>query len=369
MEERYGEAYYATGLGPLPYRRDDRWLAFFRGVAREIVLGLAPRRVFDAGCAMGMLVESLWDLGVEAHGVDLSRYAIAHVRPDMQPYCRVGSVGEPPEGRYDLVTCIEVLEHVDRDESERAIAALTTVTDTILFSSTPSDFDEPTHVNVRPPIAWIRAFARHGFRVDLRFDATFLSPQAMLLRRAERYDDGAIEELYAHHVLIRSALIEREQRIGRLNAQAEEAAAGAEAAQAAHRAELAAAQAARMQSEAAAAAGAAQVEAERAALGALRGRLAEARAELGEARARAAATGGALDQSEHRTRLAEERAALALMRLGEREAAPPVPETDPDPQAFAELARRYAALEARYRRLVADDIALAEAEAERLSGY
>ncbi|MEA2664244.1 MAG: hypothetical protein QOI11_1188, partial [Candidatus Eremiobacteraeota bacterium] len=114
---------------------------------------------------------------------------------------------------------------------------------------------------------------------------------------------------------------------------------------------------------------AAQVEAERAALGALRGRLAEARAELGEARARAAATGGALEQSEHRTRLAEERAALALMRLGEREAAPPVPETDPGPQAFAELARRYAALEARYRRLVADDIALAEAEAERLSGY
>lgn len=393
-QERYGEAYYATGLGPQPYRRDERWLAFFRGIAREIVLGLAPRTVFDAGCALGMLVESLWDLGVEAHGVDVSRYAIAHVRPDMQPYCRVGSVAEPLEARYDLITCIEVLEHVEGDEAERAIAALSAATDTILFSSTPSDFDEPTHVNVRPPLAWIRAFARHGFRVDLRFDATFLSPQAMLLRRAERYDELAIEELYAHHVLIRSALIEREQRIGRLGVQAGEAAAAlaaqraeADELRAAHRAELdelraahrtelegvrgeaAAAWAERARTEAEADAIAAQAQAERAALSALRGRLAEARAELDAARARAEAAGTAVSHSEQRARLAEERAALALLRLGERAPATAPPEPAAGPEAFAELARRYAALEERYRRVVADDVALFEAEAARLSGY
>ena len=351
------------------------------------MLGLAPRTVFDAGCALGMLVESLWDLGVEAHSVDVSRYAIAQERPDMQPYCRVGSVAEPLEARYDLITCIEVLEHVEGDEAERAIAALSAATDTILFSSTPSDFDEPTHVNVRPPLAWIRAFARHGFRVDLRFDATFLSPQAMLLRRAERYDEVAIEELYAHHILIRSALIEREQRIGRLNAQTEEAAARAEAAQAARRAEAdelramhegelealrgeaAAARAERARTQAEADAVAAQAEAERAALSALRGRLARRAPSWARPAPGATRSERPSGQGEQRARLAEERAALALLRLGERAPAPPPPEPAPGPEAFAALARRYAALEERYRRLVADDVALFEAEAARLSGY
>jgi hypothetical protein len=381
-EQRYGEAYYASGLGPDPYRRDDRWLAFFNGVAREIVLALAPRRVYDAGCAMGMLVESLWDLGVEAHGVDVSSYAISQVRPDMRPYCRVGSVTQPPEGRYDLVTCIEVLEHVDADEAERAVAALADAADAILFSSTPSDFEEPTHVNVRPPIAWIRAFAVHGFRVDLRFDATFLSPQAMLLRRAERYADDAVEELYAHHVLIRSALIERERRIGQLNAQCEDVAAKAradvEAARVAHEAEVAAARneadAARAEAERTrteAAEIAARAGAERGALAVLRGRLAEAHAERDAARASASAAAAALAAGEHRVHLAGERAALALLRLGESDSAAETasPSDESDTHAFAELARRYASLEARYRRAVADDIALFEAEAGRLSGY
>ncbi len=216
--ELYDAEYYATSLGPAAYRRDDRWLAFFGAVAREIVRSLAPRTVFDAGCAMGMLVESLWDLGVEAAGMDISSYAISQVRPDMRPHCSVGSVADALPGRYDLVTCIEVLEHVEPEIADLAVARLTAAADTVLFSSTPTDFAEPTHVNVRPPIAWIRSFAAHGFRPDLRFDATFLSPQAMLFRRGLGHDDDDVAELFAYHVLIRSALIEREQRIGKLQA-------------------------------------------------------------------------------------------------------------------------------------------------------
>src|SRR5579862_9645770 len=37
-------------------------------IADTIVRGLAPRRVFDAGCGRGVLVGALWDRGVEAHG-------------------------------------------------------------------------------------------------------------------------------------------------------------------------------------------------------------------------------------------------------------------------------------------------------------
>jgi 2-polyprenyl-3-methyl-5-hydroxy-6-metoxy-1,4-benzoquinol methylase len=118
----YGSDYYKSGLGPIPYERNSHWLSFFAGIADEIVRALQPRKVFDAGCAWGFLVEGFWDRGVEARGVDISEYAVSKVRPDMKGNCSVGSVTDPiPGGPYDLVTCIEVLEHVTAEEALLAI--------------------------------------------------------------------------------------------------------------------------------------------------------------------------------------------------------------------------------------------------------
>ena len=100
---------------------------------------------------------------------DISEFAIQNVREDIRPYCRVGIdyANAGPEGRYDLVACIEVLEHLTPEEAVRAIANMAAVSDAILFSSTPSDFSEPTHINVRPPIDWLKLFAAQGFSPDL----------------------------------------------------------------------------------------------------------------------------------------------------------------------------------------------------------
>jgi O-antigen biosynthesis protein len=206
--------YYRTGCG-VPYERNDHWLNAFGLIADEIIRSLQPRTVFDAGCALGFLMESLWDRGVEARGIDLSSFAISQVRPDMQPYCRVASVTDPIDGRYNLVTCIEILEHVLPEETEPAIANLTSVTDTILFSSSPSDFNEPTHVNVRPVIGWLKLFAAAGFWPDCIFDASFVAPHAILLRRQDPLPDGILS-LFSQYVRIKCALVEREQRIGAL---------------------------------------------------------------------------------------------------------------------------------------------------------
>ncbi len=184
-EADYDEAYFHSHCGPWPYRKGEaRWEGFFAGVADTIVRSFSPKTVFDAGCGVGFLVEALWDRGVEAHGRDISAYAIAQVRPDARGSCRVGSVTEPIEGTYDLVVCIEVLEHLDADEADRAIEQLTAASDRILFSSTPSHFGEPTHQTVRPAIYWLRRFARLGFKPALGYDATYVSPQAMLFERA-----------------------------------------------------------------------------------------------------------------------------------------------------------------------------------------
>jgi hypothetical protein len=95
----------------------------------------------------------------------------------------VGLVTDPFPQKYDLVTCIEVLEHLPLVESELAVENLCRHTDDILFSSTPFDYKEATHFNVQPPEYWGELFARQGFFRDVDFDASFITPWAVRFRR------------------------------------------------------------------------------------------------------------------------------------------------------------------------------------------
>jgi hypothetical protein len=177
------DAYYFEHCCGRPYKRDDHWLKFFGGIADHVVQRIQPKRVLDAGCAMGLLVESLRDRGVDAEGVDISSYAIDHVADAAKPYCRVGSIADELSSRYDLIVTIEVLEHVPAPVGEAAIANFCRHTDDVLFSSTPGDYREPTHVNVRPAEYWAELFAEQGFFRDVDFDAAFLTPWAVRFRR------------------------------------------------------------------------------------------------------------------------------------------------------------------------------------------
>lgn len=176
----YNRAYYESCLGPVPYNRyEGKWLQFFGLVADHIVKQIGPRRVLDAGCAKGFLVEALRDRGVDAYGIDLSEYAISEARRDIKPHCRVASLTEPIQERFDLIVCIEVLEHIPEEIGRQVIANLCRSTNDILFSSTPDDFAEPTHVNVRPRSYWNALFAEQGFDLDVEFDAARIAPHAM----------------------------------------------------------------------------------------------------------------------------------------------------------------------------------------------
>jgi GT2 family glycosyltransferase len=180
--DTYDAYYYATECGR-PYHRDEEWLRFFGSIADRIVRDIGPSIVCDVGCAMGFLVEALRQRGVDAFGVDISEYAIQNVHPDIQPYCWVGSVTDPFPGKYDLIVCIEVLEHLPHRAAEQAVANLCRYSDDILFSSTPLDYKEATHFNVQPPQYWAELFARHGLFRDVDYDASFVTSWAARFRK------------------------------------------------------------------------------------------------------------------------------------------------------------------------------------------
>jgi GT2 family glycosyltransferase/SAM-dependent methyltransferase len=195
---QYGPEYYLNRFDP-PYAREHaHWLQFFGRIAQDIVQYLNPRTVLDVGCAKGFLVECLRDRGVEAYGFDVSQHAIDAVRDDIKPYCWVGSATDGIPDHYDLITCIDVCEHLTEFDARRAIRNMAAHADAILFSSTPADRSEPTHVNVRPIIYWLRAFREFSFTPDLDFNAGIIAPQAILLRHSpDRVSDELLHKIAA----------------------------------------------------------------------------------------------------------------------------------------------------------------------------
>ena len=163
----------------------DEWRNFFLGIADRIVAVAQPKSFLDVGCARGLLVQALATKGVDAEGVDISAHTVESAHDDVKGRLRVGSATEPHPKKYDMISCIETLEHMDPQSVQLAIDAMTSATDKILFSSTPRDFEEATHINVNPVGQWAAWFAERGFYRRPDVDATFLTPWALYLERAE----------------------------------------------------------------------------------------------------------------------------------------------------------------------------------------
>jgi hypothetical protein len=69
-------------------------------------------------------------------------------------------------------------------EGEQAIERLTSITDRVLFSSSPVDFGETTHLNVQAPEHWSAVFTRFGFFRNLDFDPRLPTSWTALYERA-----------------------------------------------------------------------------------------------------------------------------------------------------------------------------------------
>ena len=183
----YGH-YAADGVS---YERNAFWLDFFARIADRLIEDLHPKTALDAGSAIGLLVEALRDRGVEADGVDFSEFAVNHSREDIRQFLRVGSITAPLVRHYDLITCLEVVEHMPSQDADRAIANLCAFTDEVILTSTPMHYRDPTHTNIHPQEYWTERFARQGFIRDVDYDGSYIAPWAARYRRSTGPDPSS----------------------------------------------------------------------------------------------------------------------------------------------------------------------------------
>jgi len=221
----YTGCYYASHLGSdEEYGWDSPgWRAFFTNVAEKVARLTGAKRVLDVGCARGLLVQAFAEAGVDAHGSDISESAVASAHEGVRARLSVATAVDPIEGSWDLVTCIEVVEHMSPVDADQAIANMCAVTERVLFSSGPGDYAEPTHVNVRPPADWAAAFAERGFFRRTDVDLSFLTPWAVVFERADLDKRAVVHryEAYAYPMRIevldkRAALLDSHRTISAL---------------------------------------------------------------------------------------------------------------------------------------------------------
>ena len=114
-------------------------LSYIDGVA-----GLAGKQVLDVGCGGGILSESMAVRGAQVTGIDLSDKAlkVAEIHllesGNQVTYRKVAveALASEKPGQFDIVTCMEMLEHVpDPASIVRACAALVKPGGEVFFST------------------------------------------------------------------------------------------------------------------------------------------------------------------------------------------------------------------------------------------
>ena len=128
-------------------------------------VGLAGKRVLDVGCGGGLLAEAMAERGATVTAIDLGEAPLAVARLHQLEsgvevdyrHCAVEELATGEPGSYDLVTCMELLEHVpEPDSTVRACARLLRPGGEAVFSTIS-----------RTPQAWLLAIVAAEYVLNM----------------------------------------------------------------------------------------------------------------------------------------------------------------------------------------------------------
>lgn len=142
-----------------------------------------PKNILDAGCGFGHLVRLLIERGADAYGFDVKPRRDWIESPRLRNADLTGSLAQIPfNGRFELVICREVLEHLTVKQIRKAVANLCALSKRYVYVTTrfhdapqhlldvqTSDGLDPTHISMVNKDLLRTLFVLEGFhrRADL----------------------------------------------------------------------------------------------------------------------------------------------------------------------------------------------------------
>jgi len=138
-------------------------------ISKSNLLNGQGKKALDVGCAYGYAAEVLELLGYETFGIDISKYGVKQAKKNCSGdflVCDAQSSLSFKSETFDLVTCFDVLEHLQYPI--KSIENMFEVCKNVVICTTPNravekpvrkvmrEFDK-THINVRLPSEWKRS--------------------------------------------------------------------------------------------------------------------------------------------------------------------------------------------------------------------
>jgi len=137
------------GYGGMRY--DGRWRVVAEAMAKHYGLR-AGDRILDIGCGKGFLLHEFTQVvpGVVVQGLDISAYAVAHAKPEVQPFIQVGHAHKLPfaDKSFDLVVSINTLHNLYCFELDAALREMERVGRQNKFLCVESYRNEAEKVNL-----------------------------------------------------------------------------------------------------------------------------------------------------------------------------------------------------------------------------
>jgi hypothetical protein len=132
----------------------------FKAIARELNTYFSPEKVLDVGAAKGFLVNEMVELGVDAHGIDISEYATENCPEQVGDRLVCGQAEHLPweDREFSLVVSFDTMEHLNEEQYRHAIREMARVSGrNLLFSITTDDHViDKSHISIMPIDRWIK---------------------------------------------------------------------------------------------------------------------------------------------------------------------------------------------------------------------
>ena len=172
LEKIYGNGFFRS-------RDKYSWRA---PIAAAIIQYIFPdaRSTIDVGAAIGDLTEAFTKLGLSACAIEGSAACIPYLKCSSSQMI-IADIGQPlseevnqrleefaPDGRFDMLTCYEVLEHVEPECADALCDNLCALSDKLVTSACPPSTrmgrsGSVHHVNEQEAEYWESMFADRGY--------------------------------------------------------------------------------------------------------------------------------------------------------------------------------------------------------------
>lgn len=152
--------------------------AFDEGLIKSLLNFYKPIKSLDLGCGLGYFVAYLREQGIDAWGVEAEDLAEHFKSPGHQIKKDLSQPLDLQE-KFDLVICLEVVEHISRDFEEIVFDNIVRhMSKYLLFSGAIVGQQGTGHINERPESHWFWQLIkrglvlRHQASLDVRLSCT-----------------------------------------------------------------------------------------------------------------------------------------------------------------------------------------------------